>query len=123
MIVLQELQVMAKTYSRKQIHLIKFIRDELLKVPLWGTFFISDTLDRPGIIEAIGLIRKNKLLYKYGFNAELIDGMMFVQKEPIFDYDDSFAEKHDLKLFGRPNYQVYLNFMHKQMLSYKNKLL
>ncbi len=110
---------MSQIYSKKQIHLIRLIRDKLLRVPLWGTLFISSDLDELTIHEVIPLINKHKIFYKYGFDVDLIDGMKFVRKIPAFDNNSAFIDKHDLKLYDRPNYQVYLDFMHKQMLHYK----
>jgi len=110
-----------KTYSRKQINTIRFIRDELLRVPLWGTLYISMDLDRPAIIDAVALIRKHKPFRKYGFNVELIDGMDFVQKIPDFWDNEKLIENHDLKLFNRANYQRYLSFMHNEMLKYQKQ--
>ena len=73
------------------------------------------------IIEAVNTINEHDLFKKYGFKVGLIDGMVFVRKEPYFEDNKEFIEKYDLKIYDRPNYQRYLLEMHKQMLLYQNK--
>lgn len=105
-------------YSKKQIKDIKFVRDELLRVSLWGTLYISKHMDPIALKEAVALINKNKIFAKYGFNVELIDGEDFIQKVPYFWDNEKFIEENNLTLGNRPNYKIYLDFMDRQRKFY-----